>query len=139
MEDNQIYEDILETGSLKGEPVSKMKRKAFTTGIIVGLLVAFLALLAGNFIARGVRVLMLNKNTSSSATSNEAEDDEVVTVDTNRKMMAIEDVIKHYYLEDVSKEELENGIYSGMVNSLEDPYSAYYSVEDLKVIVKMKQ
>ena len=132
MEDNQIYEDILETGSLKGEPVSKMKRKAFTTGIIVGLLVAFLALLAGNFIARGVRVLMLNKNTSSSATSNEAEDDEVVTVDTNRKMMAIEDVIKHYYLEDVSKEELENGIYSGMVNSLEDPYSAYYSVEDLK-------
>ena len=94
MEDNQIYEDILETGSLKGEPVSKMKRKAFTTGIIVGLLVAFLALLAGNFIARGVRVLMLNKNTSSSATSNEAEDDEVVTVDTNRKMMAIEDVIK---------------------------------------------
>lgn len=132
MEDNQIYEDILETGSLKGEPVSKMKRKAFTTGIIVGLLVAFLALLAGNFIARGVRVLMLNKNTSSSATLNEAEDDEVVTVDTNRKMMAIEDVIKHYYLEDVSKEELENGIYSGMVNSLEDPYSAYYSVEDLK-------
>ena len=132
MEDNQIYEDILETGSLKGEPVSKMKRKAFTTGIIVGLLVAFLALLAGNFIARGVRVFMLNKNTSSSATLNEAEDDEVVTVDTNRKMMAIEDVIKHYYLEDVSKEELENGIYSGMVNSLEDPYSAYYSVEDLK-------
>lgn len=132
MEDNQIYEDILETGSLKGEPVSKMKRKAFTTGIIVGLLVAFLALLAGNFIARGVRVLMFNKNTSSSETLNEAEDDEVVTVDTNRKMMAIEDVIKHYYLEDVSKEELENGIYSGMVNSLEDPYSAYYSVEDLK-------
>ena len=64
MEDNQIYEDILETGSLKGEPVSKMKRKAFTTGIIVGLLVAFLALLAGNFIARGVRVFMLNKKSS---------------------------------------------------------------------------
>ena len=132
MEDNQIYEDILETGSLNGEPVSKIKRKAFTTGIIVGLLVAFLALLAGNFIARGVRVLMLNKNTLSSATSNEVEDDEVVTVDTNRKMMAIEDVIKHYYLKDVSKEELENGIYSGMVDSLEDPYSAYYSVEALK-------
>lgn len=132
MAENQTYENSNETGVLKGEPVSKMKRKAFTTGIIVGLLVAFLALLAGNFIARGVRVLMLNKNTSSSATLNEAEDDEVVTVDTNRKMMAIEDVIKHYYLEDVSKEELENGIYSGMVNSLEDPYSAYYSVEDLK-------
>lgn len=131
MEDKQIYENQSGIEEGNGDTVLKVKRRAFTTGILVGLLVAFLALLAGNFIAKGVKTVMLSKNSSSTA-AGEAAEEEVVTADTNRKMMAIENVIKHYYLEDVDKETLETGIYSGMIDSLEDPYSDYYSVEELE-------
>ena len=48
-------------------------------------------------------------------------------------MELIEQVIDtYYYQEDIDQEELENGIYRGMVESLGDPYSAYYSAEELK-------
>ena len=55
---------------------------------------------------------------------------------TASKMMAIENVVDKYYLEEVDKEALENGIYAGMVASLGDPYSTYYSVEELQEMEK---
>ena len=132
MEDIQSLENNhSEAGSLSGEPVSKMKRKFFTTGLIAGLCISLVALLLGNLIARGVRMAMLGRETTGQ-TASSALDEAVVTGDTNRKMMAIEDVIKRYYLDDVDKATLEDGIYSGMVDSLEDPYSAYYSAEELE-------
>ena len=64
----------------------------------------------------------------------------MVTQNVTRKMELIEQVIDtYYYQEDIDQEELENGIYRGMVESLGDPYSAYYSAEELKEMTESIQ
>lgn len=56
----------------------------------------------------------------------------VANPDTMEKLQVLEDTIHEYYLEDVEEEELEKGVYSGLLDSLGDPYSVYYSSEELE-------
>lgn len=50
-----------------------------------------------------------------------------------QKMQLIEEVIDAYfYKADVDKEAMQNGAFKGMVESLGDPYSEYYSAEELE-------
>jgi len=58
---------------------------------------------------------------------------EAVSDDTVAKMKVIENVIDTYfYKEDVDKDAMVDGIFKGMVESLGDPYSEYYSKEELE-------
>ena len=45
--------------------------------------------------------------------------------------MLVDTIDKYYYLEEVSDEELQTGIYRGLMDALGDPYSVYYSKEEL--------
>lgn len=48
------------------------------------------------------------------------------------KMQMLESTIDQYfYLRDVTDEEIQDGIYRGMLSALGDPYSEYYSAEEL--------
>ena len=57
------------------------------------------------------------------------------------KMKIIEDAIsEYYYYEDkVDAQGMQEGIYKGMVNSLDDPYSEYYSKEELEEVINSNQ
>lgn len=46
------------------------------------------------------------------------------------KISYLEGLINMYYLNDVNTEELQEGMYAGMVNGLGDPYSRYYTIEE---------
>lgn len=48
-----------------------------------------------------------------------------------QKMGVLEDMIEEYFLEDVDEKTLEEGVYRGMIDALDDPYSVYYSQEEL--------
>ena len=48
------------------------------------------------------------------------------------KLQVLEDTIDRYYLESVDEQTLEKGVYDGLVEALGDPYSTYYSSEELK-------
>jgi len=116
-----------------GETVKKGKKKknrSYFYGVMTGIWISVILFAAGNligwFIGNGGGF-----GGKEIAASSDGKD-EVVTTDTTRKMMAIEDVIHQYYLEDTDAAALENGIYSGMIASLDDPYSAYYSAEELE-------
>ncbi|NCC43691.1 MAG: S41 family peptidase [Clostridia bacterium] len=54
----------------------------------------------------------------------------VMTGTTAQKTAKIEKIVENNYLEDVETQTLADGMYAGMVASLEDPYSAYYSKEN---------
>lgn len=56
--------------------------------------------------------------------------DSVITGDSAKKTSQIEQIIEKNYLEDVEQETLADGMYAGMLESLEDPYSGYYSAEN---------
>ena len=62
---------------------------------------------------------------------------EVVSQDVIEKMQVIEQVIdQHFYQEDTDKQAMVDGIYKGMVSSLGDPYSEYYTVEELNELLE---
>ena len=56
------------------------------------------------------------------------------------KLQLLEDYIdKYYYLEEVGNEELQTGIYKGMMDALGDPYSVYYSAEELDAFMQQTE
>lgn len=58
-------------------------------------------------------------------------DDEVV-----QKLMLLEDGIDEYYLGAVDEAALEDSLYHGLVDGLDDPYSTYYSEEELEEVME---
>ncbi len=55
----------------------------------------------------------------------------VVNDATTFKLGVLQDAIEKYYLEDVDAQELEEGMYAGLLEALGDPYSVYYTAEEL--------
>ncbi len=104
------------------------QRNGYWSGLFSGLLLAIL-LIGSIYIGKQVFQIFEAKKI---AQRNQAEDAELLNEYTAAKVDVIEDTIKEYYLEEVDRSELENGIYTGLVNSLEDPYSVYYSAEELE-------
>ena len=74
-----------------------------------------------------------NKDEDKSKTEQEAN---VVNDDMVNKLNEIEEILREfYYLDEVDESVLEDGIYHGMVDSLGDPYSVYYSPEELQELL----
>ena len=138
MEDNNTFEEKKETESVvyrnrPAQPIKKDKKKknrSYMYGVMTGIWISIILFAAGNLIGWLVGKNPSLGNNIPTISSGNAE--EVVTADTTRKMIAIEDVIHKFYLEDTDAETLENGVYSGMIEALGDPYSDYYSAEELK-------
>ena len=110
-------------------PKKRKKKRTYFRGVLTGIWISVVLFAAGNLIGWLINSgLFLEKDATVSSSGKT----EAVTTNTTRKMKAIEDVIHQYYLEDTDAVSLENGIYAGMISSLGDPYSAYYSAEELK-------
>lgn len=105
-------------------------KKNFWSGLLCGLLLAILVV-AVSITGRGLfrlfqrEVLGIDTQVSAGAA------DSVVNSSTTAKMKTIKNTIEEYYLEETDDSDLVNGIYSGMVEALGDPYSTYYSEEEL--------
>ena len=120
---------VQEESATAGVPKKKKKKRTYFWGIVTGIWISVVLFAAGNLIGWLISSgLFWGKDAAVSSTGKT----EAVTTDTTRKMRAIEDVIHQYYLEDTDASDLENGIYAGMIASLGDPYSAYYSAEELE-------
>ena len=103
-------------------------KTGYWSGLLSGLLLAIL-LFSVFFIGKQVIGIFENKKIKQEATATDAE---LMNDYTAAKIEVIEDTIAQYYLEEIDRSELENGLYSGLVAALEDPYSEYYSVEALQ-------
>ena len=104
------------------------QRNGYWSGLLSGLLLAIL-LFGGIYLGKQVFQIFEAKKIGENA---QAENAELVNEYTAAKVEVIENTIKEYYLEETDRNTLENGIYTGLVNALEDPYSVYYSAEELK-------
>ena len=70
---------------------------------------------------------ILNPGAQLAAGSVSKTDDTVLTNEVKNKIGLLEDSIYEYYLGDTTNEDLETGIYTGMVDVLGAPYSEYYT------------
>ena len=62
-----------------------------------------------------------------------AQEEKTIVADehTLEKIGVLEETIEEYFWKDVSAAQMEEGVYKGLLDSLEDPYSVYYTHEEL--------
>lgn len=111
----------------------KKKSGYFLAGLATG---AFAILMLVAFIYLGFSVQKYVE-----ALQERAQNDEVSTEDSGEliddemtaKLATLETIIeKYYYQDDVSKEDLEIGIYRGLLDAVGDPYTVYYTPEEIQ-------
>lgn len=99
-------------------------------GIIIGIV--FTALL-GSISFVGVKLYnsVRRTGTQEASVTNE-EPQSVVNEESMEKLEAIEEVIDEYYYkeEDIDTTAMIDGMYAGVVDALNDPYSVYYTAEE---------
>ena len=105
----------------------KSSSRVFLGGLLLGILFSILAVCV-IVIGRYAFISIKNHSTQTSASGSES----VINTDTFQKMKTIEDVIdEYYYGEEITTSDIQDGIYKGMLEALNDPYSEYYTKEEL--------
>ena len=103
------------------EESSKSFWKGLVAGLSVALMVVALAIMASKVIRTFQMVGIIPSGAKESVANSQ-------TVD---KLSILEDTIQKYFWKEVTEEKLEEGVYKGILESLEDPYSVYYTPEEL--------
>lgn len=93
-------------------------KNRFTTGVLVGAGSAVFAILLAAFLILGKGNLVINRNVAE-------ENSQII-----KKVSLLEQYIDTYYLRDTDKKQYAEGIYKGLLASLDDPYSTYYTKEE---------
>ncbi len=143
MQDNEIYTTGIAPGQQPengGKKTQDKSGKFFWGGLFTGLIMSLLVVSSVYVVNRiqyahksGQTVGLHTREESQENTDGESVTGEAVNEDTVAKMKVIENVIDTYfYKEDVDKDAMVDGIFKGMVESLGDPYSEYYSKEELE-------
>ncbi len=133
---NNYYDmDSITHQSYQMKQNNSEKTGLFVSGMIVGLAVT---LLIGGIAFLGARIQRLIEG---DPVQNVAfEEDSAVSPELIDKLQRLEDTIdKYYYLEEVTEEELADGIYRGMLWALEDPYSEYYTAAELNDLMNQTE
>ncbi|MBR3811671.1 MAG: S41 family peptidase [Agathobacter sp.] len=130
MQYNNEIEDLAQVYA-KEEPENKESVwKKY--GFFFGVLTTILCLVVVCFVIKTVlnmtgQLLVIGKSGASTINGDALLDSEVV-----EKIDEIYSYMNIYYYGDFEKEDIHNAIYSGVVESLEDPYSVYYTPEEYK-------
>lgn len=119
-----------------------MKNKFFP-GFLAGITGAFVVFaiiftISGNqIIGNGQEQLAQSgdqqKIVSTKDTTSSKKDS---TKEIMNKINKLESLIDKYYMEEVDQEDLAEGIYKGLLESLNDPYSCYYTEEEYKALME---
>ena len=138
MEDNRgnNYYDL---DSLQKREANDGKKGLFFSGMIVGLAGALLIISMAYLGTRFYRLMDARQN-GVRAEEIEFSGESAITPGMVNKLQLLEDTIEqYYYLDEVTDEELDDGIYKGMLDALGDPYSEYYTMEELNALMEQSQ
>ena len=122
--EEQVQEQQLQ--SIDGRIKTKKSIGTFFGGLLLGV---FVTGLIASFV-----ILHQSKPTLSDKDS-----ESIVNSETISKLQKLEEGIDAYYLNESNPEDLQNSLYHGLVEGLGDPYSTYYSPEELEDIIESTQ
>ena len=108
------------------------KGGVFLLGLLVGVVIMTLV---GSCTYVGVRLYQMAEAREASA--NRAPAESIINDNTVEKLETLEEVIEEYYYrdEDIDIDAMIEGMYAGVVDSLGDPYSVYYTEEEWKEMI----
>lgn len=122
-------EEVLSRLEEQKQEQRAIKRNWFAGGMIAGLVIALLISCVVYLVqiknSRDVSVMGAQASQTDAAES-------AINALSMQKLGIIEDSINEYYLGEVTQEELEIGLYRGLVEATGDPYSEYYTPEELE-------
>lgn len=135
MNDNNMnYEESMDWAKVEvpEKKESFFKKHGFALGFLSSLIGVVLAiLLVKGYLGLTGNLLILGEHGASKVKAGSILDDEIV-----EKIDAIYSYMNVYYYDDVDKDAIKESIYKGVLESLGDPYSVYYTpqeYEDLMV------
>ncbi|MCM1174903.1 MAG: S41 family peptidase [Blautia sp.] len=131
---NQGAGNHLDTNGLKQE--SRQTKEMFLVGLLTGVIIS---VLTAGCVFVGIRLAdVMQHRKARPASTEETAAENVVNDDSIAKLEAIEKVIGEYYYqeEDINTDEMIEGMYAGVVASLGDPYSVYYTAEEWKQMMQ---
>ncbi len=129
----------LDTAEDRRKRRQKQKNRVFFSGMFWGVVIGSIFTCLCILIVRGI-VFQQNRNVLPDAPLEDivTEGDEgaaansAITAKLIQKLRTLESAIDVYYYEEgMDYEKLQNGIFSGMIDALEDPYSEYYTKDEL--------
>lgn len=109
----------------------KSGTKYYILGVVTGVLVALAVTLGIAGMVRFYRVVFPGGSENASMEAGAGETASITDANVEKKLAVLEDTIGKYFWKDVEEEILEDGLYRGLLDSLEDPYSVYYTNEEL--------
>jgi len=130
--------------SVSGGGNGSNRRSGFLPGMLVGILVAVIAV-GILFALRGGNGSSSGGTAGSGQTSSSgqagASGDSAINDETVRKLKLLEDYADYYYYKssEVSDEQQINGAYKGLLDSLGDVYSCYYTPEEYQNIMEQME
>lgn len=111
----------------------------FLGGMLTGIAAALLVV-AIFYLGFYVQGAVESRQNPSGQTGTGANENSAINSHTVSKLQALENTIKKYfYLEEVTEEELQDGVYRGLLDSLGDPYSEYFSPEELNALMEQTE
>ena len=133
-------EQILNNENMTKEDATKKrkssKKKEFRKGLLIG------ALAAEGITIMGLAFLCVVLLVFHSLTEDEqaSYSGSIVTEDSIDKIQALEQVIdSRFYFDGITDEDLRTGMYKGLVSALKDPYSEYFTSEELDSLMEQSQ
>ena len=106
----------------------KADNRSFWRGLAVGLASSCAILLV---VFGSVKIYQTYRVYGRLASGSSAETESVANEKTTEKLGVLENTIKQYFWQDVDESTLEEGVYKGLLESLDDPYSVYYTHDEL--------
>ena len=132
MEEIEEQQDRIQT------PKHSKDKRSFLWGMFTGIIVmavfCSMTLLIFTFQARKAAATKTQEN--QQYTLVRLDNSSPITPSVLEKMQNVMDLIhRRFYLDEVTDEQLLDGMYKGMVAALEDPFSEYYTVEELQKLL----
>ena len=100
----------------------------FIKGLFCGILLVLICA-AGTLFYTRWKIAKIQSGTTAGVTSEKLDLD---LSKVKRKTGEIEALINAYYLDEIDAQQIEDTLYTGMVAGLDDPYSVYYTQEQLE-------
>ncbi len=108
---------------MEEQELPQKKKSGFVPGLLVGILITAAVFL--------ILFFALGKKVRTAADETETKERTIgLSEEAISKITALEGLIELNYLGEIDPEAEENGLYKGLVESLNDPYSEYYTAEE---------
>lgn len=112
------------------EYITKLEKEAKNGGRVQGIVITLIVTLILAFI------VTVASNVVSSMLYGGQVGSNIIDKEVEEKTQKLYNVMNKYFLWDVDREKVKDGIYKGIFESLDDPYSVYYTKEEFDELME---